>query len=139
MGQFGTIALILLFGVGFSLYAGSLGLGIDIGVGFTEFVNLINNFTIDSLLDLVLNAISNPINAAALLAVTGVSIITGNTARFTFAIAMLLGVTQILFLPFAFTTAATATIPETIRFLVQGFFSLLLVIATMSFVMERDF
>lgn len=139
MDDLGMVTLLLLLGVGFSLYVGSLALGMDLGAGFMTFVEAVSSYDINGILNLIFNAISSPTNAVILAFAVSASFFASQSVRYTFAIFVLIATAQILFMPFTVLTEATALIPIEIRLLTQGFFGLLMVLAVIGFVMERRF
>ena len=139
MDDLGTVTLILLLGVGFALHVGSLAMGLDLGSGFTTFIEAITEYNINGLLNLIKNAIMSPVSAATLAFAIGASFISSQSVRYTFAVAVLVALSTILFMPFTILNEAVVAIPVVIRYLIQGFFALLMILAVIGFVMERRF
>ena len=137
MDDLGLVAIILLFGVGFALFMGGTAIGMDFGTGFGAFVDTISAFDVQGIIDLIIQSVTNPINAAALTVAFGASFLTGQSIRFTLAILILVAVVQLLFIPFTFMNEATSIMPVEIRLLISGFFSLLLIFIVLSFVSDR--
>lgn len=137
MGNIGTVSLLLLFGMGFSLYLGGSILGLELGTGFESFVGIVSAGNVNDIIDLLINSI---VSAAGLgtLALSGIVGYATQSSRYVLAIVAISGL-NFLFTPFIFINEATATIPTEIRLFVMGVFGILLTIAVLSFVMERDF
>lgn len=135
MAQLGFTATILLFGMGLVLWAFD---PTAYGIGFPQFVAYLTSWNIQGMVNLIMAALSNPLAIGSMVLVTLASFGSGNTVKYTVGMVVLIAMANILFLPFTFTTEALTAVPITIRYLVQGFFSLLLVFATMSFILEKD-
>ena len=139
MDDLGMVTLILLLGIGFALYVGSMAMGLDMGSGFISFIDAITENNIEGLLNIIISSIMSPASAAVLAFAIGASFISSQSVRYTFAVAVLIALATILFMPFTVLTEATATIPLAIKYLIQGFFALLMILAVVGFVMERRF
>lgn len=135
MANLGFTATILLFGIGFALYAFD---STAYGMGFALLVGLIADWNIAGIVNMMLGALSNPLSLGTMVVVTLASFGAGNTVKYTVGMVILIAMAQILFMPFTFIPEALSGVPTVIRYLIQGFFNLLLIFATLSFILEKD-
>jgi len=133
MQNIGTIAILLLFGMGFALYVGSGG---EYGVGFIEFWNAIEGQDINSIIELIVNSLTSTvtIGTAAIAAVLGM--VNSQSIRYAAGIVVLTALASIFLTPFTF--YKDIPLPTEITWLIQGFFNLVLLIAILQFITEKE-
>lgn len=135
MGQIGTVAIMLLFGMGFALFVGSGG---TYGVGFLEMMQYMADYNTEGLVNLIINAVMNPLTLVTIAVITLATFGSGNTLRYTVGVAILVAIASIFISPFSFYNEAMGAIPIYLQYLIKGFFNLLLVLAVIGFVSDKD-
>lgn len=139
MSGYGTVATFLLLGIGFALWL------VDprYAPGIVSLYNAIGELDINAIVNIILGALSN----SAVLATAGAALLTslvvGQTVRYSFGAAILIVATNVLFLPFSFTRGfdiggiVISGIPA-IQAIVVIFFNLLLFLAVLEFITEKQ-
>lgn len=133
MRDVGTVILILLFAVGFVLYVGSDG---QYGAGVWKLIDSLKDMDIASIVNLVKNSLKDYTNIAGLIGIGIFSYVTTRSVSYMGGILVLSGLAQILFLPF--TTYKQLPLPSPFDMLIHGFFNLLLLIAVISFITDKE-
>ncbi len=141
MVEYGSVALILLFGIGFAMYVGtidacSVGSENCLGIGFISFINFLTSNDINAIIDLIIGAVVSPAGIGALGAVTVALILQGQVGMLLVRVAVLISA-NILFVPFTF--ASDLPVPLEIQWFIRGTFFLLMLLATISYTTGRDF
>lgn len=132
----GSIAMVLLFAVGFVLYVGSAG---EIQVGFIEFMNIIDQgASLSDLVNLVLSQLSDIVTAGTIAIAGAAAFMNSRSAGVAIGISILVGLVSIFLTPFTFYNEAGSMMPAELAMLVRGFFNMLIVLAVISFLSERD-
>lgn len=132
MQDIGTVALILLFAVGFVMYVGSNG---QYGIGFLELYNQVGTMDLKSIVNLIVSALSSSISIGTMVIATLFALTNSRSAAYIAGITILIAVAQIFFLPFTF--YKEVPFPNEIMMLTRGFFNLLLLLAVIGFVSEK--
>ncbi|UCD07244.1 MAG: hypothetical protein JSW41_05475 [Candidatus Aenigmatarchaeota archaeon] len=140
MGQIGFISLVLLFGIGFAMYFGTLDAcaGTDncLGVGFIEFTNFLSS-DINTMINLIIAAVVSPTGLAIIGLLTAALVLQGQTGAFIVRVVLIIGL-NILFVPFTF-VGELGAVPFMIQLFIRTAFNLFMIIAVMSYTTGRDF
>lgn len=136
MGNIGTVAIVILFGIAFAMYVYDSD---AYGFGFTQVIDAWANQDIEIIVNLIISSIINPLSLGVMGIALIASIMSGKSSEYVIAVLILVTMSQILFTPFAIVNDITSTIPIQIQWLVRGFFSIMMVMAVISFITGRDF
>ena len=149
MEDIGLVALLLLFGVGFTFYIGGPSICAWNGgtaaecsgyvPGFIIFMNALATGNISALINTYLLI---PLTGIVTVASIGIAAlagyVNGESIRVQIAIVVLIPLANLLFIPFGFLNSAIFTYQPLGLFIV-GFFNLLLLLALIGFVMDKRF
>lgn len=138
MAQLGTVALFLLVGMGFALYVGSNG---QYGQQFYAYYSTITKFDINGMFNLILNALTQNglggiLNIGTIMVSGILSLALSQSIRYAVGIALITGVATLLFSPMTFLNELA--LPWQVSLLAGGFFNLLILVAMLQFIAEKE-
>lgn len=129
MAGIGLTATLLLVGIGFALYVGSGG------VYAPGFIALTQMGSIQAMLNAIISSLSG-ITLGAVAIVSVASLTSGQSLKYTLAVAAVAAMSSFFLLPF--TMVSNLGVPTVIQMLITTFFNILLVVAMLGFILEKE-